>query len=124
MAFVSGCTGGALTNARCSGSVRSSGAARTFIDTNAASLGALHRHILATILGDAPALVEGVELPQTNWSAAELLRVAALGLLKEGKTPAAQGLLKEALNISRRQGAFAWELRAATTLAELYLAEG
>jgi len=27
------------------------------------------------------------------------------------------------LAISRRQGAFAWELRAATTLAELYVAE-
>jgi predicted ATPase len=95
-----------------------------FIDTNVASLGGLHREILATILGDAPGLVEGAELPQTHWCAAELLRVAALGRLKEGKTPAAHRLLKEALTISRRQGAFGWELRAATTLAELYLAEG
>jgi predicted ATPase len=95
-----------------------------FIDTNAASLSGLHTHILATILGDATGLVDGVELAQTHWCAAELLRVAALGLSKKGKGPAAQRLLREALSISRRQGAFAWELRAATTLAELYLAEG
>jgi hypothetical protein len=44
-------------------------------------------------------------------------------LLKEGDTPAAQHLLREALNISGRQGALAWELRAATTLGESYHAE-
>lgn len=82
------------------------------------------RHILATILGGAPGLVEDADAPEMHWCAAELLRVRALGLLKEGKTSAAQHQLKEALNISRRQGAFAWELRAATTLAESYLAEG
>ena len=95
-----------------------------FIDTHATSLGDLHRQILATILGDAHGLLVGTELPQTHWCAAELLRVAALGLMREGKTPAAQRLLNEAVNIARRQGAFAWELRAATTLAELCLAEG
>ncbi len=95
-----------------------------FIDSNTASLGGLLKHILVTILGDARGLVEDAELPQTHWCAAELRRVAALVLLKDRETSAAQNLLKEALNISRRQGAFAWELRAATTLAELYLAEG
>jgi len=95
-----------------------------FIDSNAASLGGLLRHILATILGDARGLVKGAELPQTHWCAAELLRAAALGLLKDGETSAAEHLLKVALDVSKRQGAFAWELRAATTLAELYLAEG
>ena len=63
-------------------------------------------------------------MPQAHWCAAELLRVAALARLKEGEAPAAQRLLEEALTIARRQGALAWELRAATTLAELLLSEG
>ena len=63
-------------------------------------------------------------MPQAHWCAAELLRVAALARLKEGETPVAQRLLEEALAIATRQGALAWELRAATTLAELLLSEG
>jgi hypothetical protein len=95
-----------------------------FISSNAASLSGLLRHILATILGDATGLVNGAELPETHWCAAELLRIAALGQIKEGRTPAAQRLLKEALSIAKQQGAFAWELRAATTLGESLVAEG
>ncbi|MGD0183648.1 MAG: winged helix-turn-helix domain-containing protein [Roseiarcus sp.] len=95
-----------------------------FIETNAASLCGLLRHILATILHDAPGPMADLEPPQMHWCAAELLRVQALGLLQKGQKPAAENQLKEALDISRCQGAFAWELRAATTLAELYLAEG
>lgn len=95
-----------------------------FIETNAASLCGLLRHILATILRDVPGSAEGAEPPQMHWCSAELLRVRAIGSLQKGQKPAAQNQLKEALGISRRQGAFAWELRAATTLADLYLAEG
>ncbi len=95
-----------------------------FIETNATSLCGLLRHILATILHDAPGPTEGAELPQPHWCAAELLRVQALQSLQKGQKPAAQNQLEEALDVSRRQGAFAWELRAATTLADLYLREG
>ena len=95
-----------------------------FIETSAASLGGLHVQILATILGDAPGSVQGDTPPQAHWCAAELLRVAALSRLKDGEALVAQRLLEEALAIARRQGALAWELRAATTLAELLLSEG
>ena len=94
-----------------------------FIETNSASLCGLLRHILATILRDAPDSREDPEVPQIHWCAAELLRVRALASLQKGQKAAAQKQLKESLAISRRQGAFAWELRAATTLAELYVAE-
>ena len=90
-----------------------------FIETSAASLGGLHVQILATILGDALGSVQGDTPPQAHWCAAELLRVAALSRLKDGEALVAQRLLEEALTIASRQGALAWELRAATTLAEL-----
>jgi hypothetical protein len=94
-----------------------------FIDTSASSLGGLHMHILATILGTDPGPVQS-DLPQAHWCAAELLRGAALARLKDGDAPAAQRLLEEALTIARRQGALAWELRAATTIAELLISSG
>lgn len=95
-----------------------------FIDANAASFSGLQKHILATILDDVNGLVDDIEVPQSHWCAAELLRIASLGMSKQGKTPAAQRLLDEALAIARRQNAFAWELRAATARAELHLVGG
>ena len=57
-----------------------------------------------------------------GWCAAELLRVKAEALLREGKgnAAAAEGLLQRSLDTARAQGALSWELRTATSLARLW----
>jgi predicted ATPase len=57
-----------------------------------------------------------------GWCAAELLRVKAEALLKEGEAnaAAAEGLLQRSLQTAREQGALSWELRTATSLARLW----
>ncbi|HEY0803181.1 MAG TPA: hypothetical protein VGD54_20265, partial [Steroidobacteraceae bacterium] len=57
-----------------------------------------------------------------GWCAAELLRVKAETLLREGDGNAAvaEGLLQRSLDIAREQGALSWELRTATSLARLW----
>ncbi len=57
-----------------------------------------------------------------GWCAAELLRVKAEALLKEGEATAAaaEGLLQRSLQTARDQGALSWELRTATSLARLW----
>lgn len=62
-----------------------------------------------------------------GWCAAEQLRNEACQLLQGGgqeACAAAEGLLLRALTLARRQGALAWELRSATTLAELWGEQG
>ena len=59
-----------------------------------------------------------------GWCAPEILRVQALSVLREGGNGAiadAVDLLSRSLELSRRQGALSWELRSATSLAQLYL---
>jgi class 3 adenylate cyclase len=53
---------------------------------------------------------------------AEVLRLKAWMLDRRGESGAAEGLLREALDWARKQQAKSWELRAATTLAELLAA--
>jgi hypothetical protein len=57
-----------------------------------------------------------------GWCAAELLRVKAEALLREGagNAAAAEGLLQRSLDTAREQGALSWELRTATSLARLW----
>jgi predicted ATPase/DNA-binding winged helix-turn-helix (wHTH) protein len=57
-----------------------------------------------------------------GWSSAELLRIKAGRLLQHGleNAGAAEALLLRALHVSRQQGALAWELRNALSLAELW----
>ncbi|MCU7250858.1 ATP-binding protein [Pseudomonas koreensis] len=76
-----------------------------------------------------------------GWSTAEILRVRAEGLLAEesrcldeplggltresagaaaSNSELAETVLQQALSIARRQGALAWELRSATSLAQLW----
>ena len=50
------------------------------------------------------------------WCVPELMRVRALSLTARKKTEEAIGLLVDALEIARSQGALAWELRLASTL--------
>ena len=59
---------------------------------------------------------------EERWLIAELLRVSGeLVLLRgePGAAAAAEGHFRQALDLARRQGALAWELRAATSLARL-----
>ena len=95
-----------------------------FIHANAASLGDLHTHILATILGYCPVPGKAIATSPIHWCTAELLRIAALDRLKSGDDPGAEQMLVEALKFAKRQGAIAWELRIAATLAEFQVAKG
>jgi hypothetical protein len=51
------------------------------------------------------------------WCVPELMRVRALSLAARERTFEAIGLLIDALEIARSQGALAWELKLASTLA-------
>lgn len=58
-----------------------------------------------------------------GWSTAEILRARADALLAEAcpvKDCTAETVLLKALNVARSQGALAWELRSATSLARLW----
>jgi adenylate cyclase len=58
-----------------------------------------------------------------RWSEAELVRIKGSALLARDPT-AAEECFRASLATAREQGARAWELRAATALARLWLAEG
>jgi hypothetical protein len=61
------------------------------------------------------------------WCAPEILRARAVQLLKLGDAAsdeAASALLTRAIELASAQGALAWELRAATTLASLRHKQG
>ncbi|VVP90884.1 hypothetical protein PS918_03222 [Pseudomonas fluorescens] len=62
-----------------------------------------------------------------GWSTAEILRARADALLAADcpvKNCTAETVLLKALNVARSQGALAWELRSATTLARLWQRQG
>ena len=58
---------------------------------------------------------------EAGWCAAEILRVRAEGM---GDSPSAEALLLEALGLAHQQGALAWELRCATSLAQRWHKQG
>jgi hypothetical protein len=61
-----------------------------------------------------------------GWANPEMLRAAAVGLGKSKRahtTAEAHALLERGLAEAKAQGALAWELRIATTMAEMYLAQ-
>jgi predicted ATPase/DNA-binding winged helix-turn-helix (wHTH) protein len=62
----------------------------------------------------------------TGWCAAELLRVKAEALLTGpgARNAGAEALFQQSLEIAREQGALSWELRTATSLAQLWNAQG
>jgi predicted ATPase/DNA-binding winged helix-turn-helix (wHTH) protein len=79
---------------------------------------------LATLSEDlvgAEAVARG-EDGRAGWCAAEILRVNAAVLLKEGAldAAAAETRFQRSLDIARQQAALSWELRAATSLARLW----
>jgi predicted ATPase len=62
------------------------------------------------------------ERTEERWAMAELMRVKGELLLLQGAPGAAataEDHFRQALDWARRQGAFSWELRAATSLARL-----
>ncbi len=65
--------------------------------------------------------VARVEAGQVGWCAPEVLRAHACARLASGAIPAAvaRAAIERALALARTQGALAWELRAATSLARL-----
>ena len=59
-----------------------------------------------------------------RWFAAELNRHKGQLLLRQGHSDAAKELYREALSIARTQEAKLWELRAASSLAQLWRDQG
>jgi predicted ATPase len=72
-------------------------------------------------------LEAAIEQSETGWLTPELLRLKGELLLLQS-TPAVvepvEGLLRQALDESRRQEALSWELRAATSFARLLRDQG
>jgi len=82
---------------------------------------------LATFLGGVAVEAAGQRCAQgqVGWCAAEVWRAGGERLLLgHGGEAAAQALFLRALGIARRQGALAWELRCATSLARLWRERG
>lgn len=72
-------------------------------------------------------LVLRAETGIAGWNTAEILRARAGALLAEDdllNRAAAESLLIRALNVAKHQGALAWELRSATSLAQLWQRQG
>ncbi|ROM90303.1 winged helix-turn-helix domain-containing protein [Pseudomonas brassicacearum] len=70
------------------------------------------------------ALLARAENGAAGWSTAEILRARANALLAENSQSAAETVLLKALGVAKAQGALAWELRTATSLAELWQHQG
>ena len=73
------------------------------------------------------ALLQRAEAGTAGWSTAEIFRAKAEALLKADgphSFAAAEALLVRALNVAETQGALAWQLRSATSLAQLYQRQG
>lgn len=67
------------------------------------------------------AAVERARTGAAGWCTPEILRVRAEGMTDQR---AAESLLLEALGLAHQQGALAWELRCATSLARLWQQQG
>lgn len=72
-------------------------------------------------------LLQRADTGAAGWSTAEILRARADALLAADcpvKNCDAEHVLLRALNVARHQGALAWELRSATSLARLWQRQG
>jgi len=70
------------------------------------------------------AAFERARAGSAGWCAPEILRVCAQQWVQRGDSRAAEALLLETLGLARQQGALAWELRCATSLAQLWQRQG
>ena len=84
------------------------------------TLGTLHEALVG------PEAISRAETGRADWCAAEIFRSRGTSLLKEDRsnTSTAEILFQRALRIAQQQGALSWELRAATSLARLWQAQG
>ena len=64
------------------------------------------------------------DLGENRWCVAELVRIKGEVALSRGHIAEAEALFSESLAWARRQGALSWELKAATSLAQLRQAQG
>ncbi|WP_248796211.1 ATP-binding protein [Pseudomonas sp. MWU13-2105] len=69
-------------------------------------------------------LLERAEAGTAGWSTAEILRARADTLLTANCASEAETVLLKALAVAKAQGALAWELRSATSLAQLWQRQG
>jgi class 3 adenylate cyclase/predicted ATPase len=89
---------------------------------------------LAEALGKAGRLSEGleklneatrqIEATQEGWTEADMHRVRGELLIAIGDLEAAEQSFHQAIAVARRQSAYLWELRAATSLARLWRDQG
>ena len=76
---------------------------------------------------EALAVIERAASSEDQWQTPELLRLRGeitLGQRGIGAAQTARDLFRQALDLSRQQGALSWELRAATSLAGLFQEQG
>ncbi|WP_156958055.1 hypothetical protein [Pseudomonas knackmussii] len=85
----------------------------------------LVRDIVMTLGGSQELASQRAGSSATGWCAPEWLRIEACQLLERGSEGGeAESQLSRALELARRSGALAWELRCATTLARLWRDQG
>lgn len=83
--------------------------------------------LLATLdvrLARADAIEAAAGASQPDWATAELLRAKGERLRARGLASQAEHIFVRALSVARSQGALAWELRCACSLARLHAAAG
>ncbi|MFC2999386.1 ATP-binding protein [Falsiroseomonas tokyonensis] len=87
----------------------------------AGAVGPIHADLLGTFHPALllPAALRRATANSPSWCTAEILRAQGTVLLDAGDAPAARAMFTRAQDIARQQGALAWELRAAKSLAAL-----
>lgn len=103
--------------------------ANDLIYNNGEKVSTLHRHILATMLPGFSLHWLSEHNPEPtrtspHWCSAELQRLQGHEYLSLGDSSKARESFNLALKTSVQQGTLSWELRAATSLAELNIQEG
>ena len=74
--------------------------------------------------GSVELALERADIGGEQWCVPELLRVRGQVMLAQGLPAEAEAALTASLTLARQQGALSWELRAATSLARLWCAQG
>jgi predicted ATPase/DNA-binding winged helix-turn-helix (wHTH) protein len=95
----------------------------------ASAISPIYSDLLSTLREDlsGPATIARAEAGEAGWCTAEILRVKGIKILKHGGANAAETAevaLLRSLDIALQQGAHAWELRTATSLARLWRDQG
>ena len=91
----------------------------------ASAITPIYSDLLSTLREEltGPETIARAEAGEAGWCTAEVLRVKGIKILQHGGPNAAEAAevsLRRSLDIARQQGALAWELRSATSLARLW----